>query len=290
MFRVLSWRKSGWYIPAAVLALTVLAYVRAVLPAVRPAGVAPSVTLPIVMYHGITDDPAQVGPYVIPASLFAEDMAYLQAQGYTAVTMTEVLAYVDEGTPLPSRPIMLTFDDGYYNNYLYAYPVLKQYGMRAVIAPIVRWSAFYSDTPGQQNRPVYSHLTWDQIREMAADGTVEFQSHSYDLHDTSRRRGIRRRKGESRDAYTRMLREDLRKAQTLLTEKAGVTPTTFVYPFGATDSWALPVLRELGFRATFSCESRLNRLTRDPECLYGLGRYLRTPDTDSATFFDSIEE
>ncbi len=290
MFRVVRCRKSGWCIAGTVAVLTVLAFVRAVLPTVRPANVAPAVTLPIVMYHGITEDPAGVGPYVIPASLFAEDMAYLQENGYTTVTMAQVLAYVDEGIPLPPNPIMLTFDDGYYNNYLYAYPVLKQYGMCAVIAPLVRWSAFYSDTPDQQDRPVYSHLTWDQIREMAADGTVEFQNHGYDLHDPSRRRGIRRRQGESRDAYTRMLREDLSKAQTLLTEKAGVTPTTFVYPFGATDTWALPVLRELGFRATFSCEGRLNHLTRAPECLYGLGRYLRTPDTDSATFFDSIGE
>ena len=65
-------------------------------------------------------------------------------------------------------------------------------------------------------------------------------------------------------------------------------PTTFVYPFGAFSDTTESYIRGMGFQATFVCESRTNVLTQNPECLYGLGRYLRTNETDSAAFFQNI--
>jgi len=292
MFRVWVCRSRHWTIAVLVLTLTAVAFAKAWLAdegrAVPGAADEAGIPLSIVMYHGVTDDPSRVGPYVIPASLLASDLAYLHDHGYTTVTVADLLAYVEQGVPLPDRPVMLTFDDGYYNNFLYAHPLLERYGMCAVIAPIARWSVFYSDTPDQQDRPAYSHMTWRQIRQMVDAGTGEFQCHSYDLHDTDRRRGIRHLPSETREQYTAFLREDIDKAMALLTEATGVVPTTFVYPFGATDEWAEPVLREVGFRAVFTCAERLNTITRDPSCLMALGRYRRPHDTDSAAFFERI--
>ncbi|MFQ7026880.1 MAG: hypothetical protein ACLRRA_07900 [Acutalibacteraceae bacterium] len=68
----------------------------------------------------------------------------------------------------------------------------------------------------------------------------------------------------------------------------GTAPTTFVYPFGAFSDTTESYIRSMGFQATFVCESRTNILTQNPECLYGLGRYLRTNETDSAAFFQNI--
>ena len=67
-----------------------------------------------------------------------------------------------------------------------------------------------------------------------------------------------------------------------------MTPTPFTYPYGAMCAEALPIIKELGFRATFTCESRINRITRDAGCLYGLGRYLRPADSTSDAYFDRI--
>ncbi len=248
------------------------------------------VELPIIMYHGVMEEPEQQGQYVISPALLESDLAYLRRRGYTTVTVGELLDYVDKGAPLPEKPIMLTFDDGYYNNYRYAYPLLCKYGMTAVIAPIVRWTVFYSDTPSEQDRVLYSHLTWEQLREMTRSGTIELQNHSYDMHyvTAGKRRGTLRLTGETMEVYGRTLQEDVLRAQTLLTQEVGVTPQAFVYPFGAMEEGAEALLRQLGFRATFTCESRLNHLTRDPECLYGLGRYLRPSGSDSETYFSGI--
>lgn len=234
-------------------------------------------SLPIVMYHGISEDPTAWGDYVISPSQFEADLMYLQQAGYTTVTMADLIAYVDEGVPLPARAVMLTFDDGYYNNYRYAYPLLQQYGMRAVISPIARWSEFYSDNVGQQDRPAYSHITWEQMRQMTADGTVEIQCHSYDMHhnDVAHRKGASRRSGETAEEYRAALQQDITHALELLRDEAGISPTTFTYPFGAISKQTDEVLREMGFRATLGCESRMNHITRDADCLYRLGRFLR---------------
>ena len=246
--------------------------------------------VPIVMYHGLLEDKGRQNTYVIDPSLLESDLQEIAKRGYTTVGIRELLAFVEEGTPLPDQAVMLTFDDGYYNNYRYAYPLLKKYGMKAVISPIGRWSEFYSDTPAEQNRPIYSHITFDQMREMADSGLVEFGNHSYDLHHAGDggRHGSQKLAGESKERYQALLREDLVRAQTLFTQRAGITPVAFTYPYGAVSPEAAPVLRELGFRLTFTCRERANVLSADPDSLYGLGRYLRSNKGDSQSYFDKV--
>ncbi len=248
------------------------------------------VVVPIIMYHSLLKDTGRQGAYVISPALLESDLAYIREAGYTTVVMADLLAYVREGTPLPEKPIMLTFDDGYYNNYAYAHPLLQQYGMQAVLSPIAYWSEFYSDQPEEAGRVLYSHLTWVQLRDMAESGVWEIQNHSYNMHKSQHgeRKGSQKRAEETLSQYETALAEDLSAAQSLLTRQVGVTPTTFTYPFGAMSAEALPVLRELGFSATLTCEGRLNILTCDPDCLWGLGRYLRPAGSSSAAYFEPI--
>ena len=290
MFRVISWRR--W--PALLMALLLICGVaEAVWPSSTVAvdtAATEGVALPVVMYHGILPQTDRQGRYVISPALFEQDLAYIRQAGYTTVTVADLLSYVDEGTPLPEKPIMLTFDDGYYNNYRYAYPLLKQYGMRAVISPVVAWSQWYSDHPEETDREIYSHITWEQIREMADSGVIEIQNHSYDLHhnEKNERQGASKLAGETAEAYQAMLRDDLVTAQRLLTEKTGVTPTAFTYPYGAMSAEAQAVLEEMGFRASFSCESRVNVITKSLQSLWKLGRYLRTNEGKSEAFFSKL--
>ena len=251
--------------------------------AVADAGIA----VPIVMYHSLYEKGQ--GQYVISPALFEQDLCYLKENGYETVTVADLIAYVDKGTALPQKPVMLTFDDGFYNNFYYAHPLLQQYGMRAVLSPIGAVSQFYSDHPEEQDKPAYSYVTFDQLRQMAASGVWEIQNHSYDMHhnQSGKRHGAARQAGESEADYARTLTDDLTAAQTLLAEQAGVTPTAFTYPFGAYSAASQPVLKALGLRASLSCEQRTSRITRDPESLWRLGRYLRPAGVDSATFFQT---
>lgn len=280
-------RVRRWAVPLAVL--IAVACLWQVSPAVATATQPEEgVPVPIVMYHSLL--PGGSSDYVIDPALFEQDLRYLQEQGYTTVTVADLIAYVREGTPLPEKPVMLTFDDGYYNNYLYAHPLLKQYGMRAVISPIGSVSEFYSDNPTEQDHPRYSHVTWAQLTEMVQSGVWEIGHHSYDLHHADKGcRGVAQKKGETDTAYRQRLTDDLTDAARLLQSHVGVTPAAFVYPFGAHTTGTDPVLRDCGFAATLSCVERVSRVTRDPNSLWRLGRYRRPPGVDSQVFFNQME-
>ena len=99
---------------------------------------AEAVQVPIIMYHGLLKEEKKQGRYVISPDLFEQDLKYLQENGYTTIVMADLLEYVYNGKDLLVNPVMITFDDGYYNNYLYAYPLLKQYNSRMVLSPIGR--------------------------------------------------------------------------------------------------------------------------------------------------------
>lgn len=297
MFRLISWHKWQNAVLCTVVAVLVAVGIGETVGSRREAALAASsernegtAFLPIVMYHGVLDDVSRQGQYIITPAQLEADLKTIKESGYTTVVMRDLLDYVDNGTPLPEKPIMLTFDDGYYNNVLFADPLLERYGMQAVISPVCKWTEFYSDTPAQSDHAIYSHVTWEEISAMAASGRWEIQNHSYDMHycEAGKRKGTLRRASETVAAYEAALREDLSTAQQHLTTLAGVTPTTFTYPYGAMCAEALPIIKELGFRATLTCESRVNRITRDADCLYSLGRYLRPAGVTSKAYFDRI--
>ena len=85
------------------------------------------VNLPILMYHSILKTNKSKGKFIVSPDTFEEDLKYIKDKGYTTVVMKDLIDYVYENKELPEKPIMLTFDDGYYNNYLYAFPLLKKY-------------------------------------------------------------------------------------------------------------------------------------------------------------------
>ena len=82
------------------------------------------IVLPIIMYHSILRDNARTGQYVITPARLEQDMLYLRERGYTTVGVNDLIEYVYNGVPLPEKPVMLTFDDAYYNNLTYLEPLL----------------------------------------------------------------------------------------------------------------------------------------------------------------------
>lgn len=242
--------------------------------------------VPILMYHSLLRDASRAGQYVISPELFRSDVRYLQAHGYTTVTMTDVIRYVDGTGTLPEKPVVLTFDDGYYNNYLYGYPILRELGAKAVISIIGRYSDAFSET-GETNA-YYSHCTWAQLREMQASGLVEIQNHTYDLHTyNARRHGCANRKGESPEAYAHTVGVDIAKLQQRIRTELGTVPRTFVYPFGAYTAASESLIRSLGFAASLSCESGVTTVCT-PDSLYGMKRWLRPSGSSSDAFFAKI--
>lgn len=246
------------------------------------------VELPIVMYHSMLKDTKLQGQFVIDPAKFEEDLKYLKDNGYTTITASDLIDYVYNNKELPKKPIMLTFDDGYYNNYLYAYPLLKKYKCKAVISPIVYYSDLYSKSTDAPS-PSYSHCTWKQLKEMQNSGCVEIQNHSYNMHSQNGRLGIKQKNGESSEEYKEVITQDISKAQNRFKEKLEYTPQAFVYPFGALSDSSEEAIKALSFKASFTCEEKINIIAKDKNSLYLLGRFIRTNKMTTKELFNKFQ-
>jgi peptidoglycan/xylan/chitin deacetylase (PgdA/CDA1 family) len=244
--------------------------------------------LPILMYHSVLKDPKRAGKYVVSPDTLEGDLKYLKDNGYTTVVMEDLIRYVDQGVPLPEKPVMLTFDDGHYNYIPYLLPLLEKYDMKAVVSVVGEFADTYTENPDPN--PNYGYLSWEEIRQMAQSGRVEIQNHSYSLHHQRGREGAGQKKGESKEDYQKLLREDLERMQKALYNRAGVISTCFTYPLGNMNGASEEVVKELGLRASLGCRERVNRITRDPQCLYGLGRFNRSANVTRETLMKRILE
>lgn len=231
------------------------------------------VFLPIIMYHSLLKDQKLQNDYTISPALFENDLKYLTGNGYTTVTVEDLIDYVYHGKALPDKCIMLTFDDGYYNNYYYAYPLLKKYKCKAVISPIASMTEKFTQT--EDISVTYGYISDDDIKEMVNSGYVEIQNHSYDMHTLTPRKGVSKKQSESQQEYKNAVTDDITKAQNYLENVTGKKPTCFVYPFGAKSDGTEEIVRELGFVCTLTCTEEPNVITRDKESLFELGRYRR---------------
>lgn len=233
------------------------------------------VDVPIIMYHAVSAVESIQNDYVISPSEFESDLLYLHEQGYTTVFMEDLIKFVNSGGSLPEKPVVLTFDDGYYNNYLYVYPLLQKYNCKATISPIAYYSELYSESDEVDER--YSHVTWEQLSEMHESGLVEICNHTYNLHSSEgERMGIGRAEGESLESYIELITNDILTAQQIIMYNTNVECDVFVYPFGVWNDDALGVIKDLGFSAVLTVEGGINHLTRgDNEMLFSLKRLIR---------------
>lgn len=243
--------------------------------------------LPIIMYHSVLKDEKLHGKYVISPAELESDVKYLKENGYTTIVFKDLIDYVYNGKPLPEKPIMLTFDDGYYNNYRYAFEIMKKYDCKMVLSVI----GYYTDKFSEANEENanYGHVTWKNIKEMAESGYVEIQNHTYNMHDSSGGRlGAQKKPGESEEQYRTAITQDIMKLENELKENLNYNSTAFVYPFGAVSKESDGILKDMGFKATATCEEKINIITTDKESLYGLGRFIRVSGVSSENFFSEV--
>ena len=232
--------------------------------------------VPIIMYHSVLKDKNKSGKFIITPEAFEEDLKFISEKGYTTIFMSDLIAHVNNGKNLPEKPIILTFDDGYYNNYTFVYPLLKKYNAKAVISIVGIYTDSYSQTKDKSDQ--YAHLDWDTVNEMMDSGYIEFQNHSYDLHSLNNgRNGSKKKIGENLDSYEKILSYDLMLLQTEFLEHTGYTPAVYTYPFGAVSNDSFEIIKNLGFKASLSCENKTNIITQgDKDCLFMLNRFIRT--------------
>ena len=246
------------------------------------------VHVPIIMYHSVLKSAKKQTKYIVTPTQLENDLIWLKNNGYTTIFISDLINYVYNDIDLPEKPVVITFDDGYYNNLTYLYPLLKKYNMKACISLVGRYSEEFSKT--LDLNPAYAHLTWDNVKQMQESGLIEFLNHSYNMHSNDVRKGSSIMNGEDKNKYKALFMSDVMKLQELLSNNCGITPNTYTYPFGYICNEAESILKELGFLATLSCYEKINYITKDPSCLYQLRRFNRSSTLSTEGFMNKIIE
>ena len=143
-----------------------------------PDGVQRQVNVPILMYHYLSSPPSDADRYrrdlSVPPELFEQHLAYLKEQGYQTISLDDLTNTLALDRPLPpdTKPIIITFDDGYLDNYQNAFPLLQKYGFTGAFFVVTelaeRASAGMIAPDGLRYADAY--MTWDQLRAMTAAG------------------------------------------------------------------------------------------------------------------------
>ena len=192
--------------------------------------------VPVLNYHQV--EQKNGNPLTLWPDQFEAQMAYLADEGYTTITIDEMMDALEHGTPLPEKPVIITFDDGYADNYEYAYPILKKYGFKATIFLIYDFTNAYPN-----------YLTWEQIDEMKQSGLIRFESHTMTHANLAEL--------DSADE----LRHEIADSHDLLSEKIGYDMHYIAYPGGRVNPEIEEITRAAGYRGGFTVHYGLSTPT-----------------------------
>lgn len=237
-------------------------------------------SVPVLMHHHVSPSPGMI---TVSPENFESQIAWLAAEGWTSLTLQQYADFL-AGKPTPARSVVITFDDGYLDNWVYAHPILQKYGMNAVVFVVTGWmgegdvrahagqaGARLPATPDhrgceaailRENRPDAVMMRWSEARAMIAAGTFEVHCHTHThtrwLHqDISRER---KRQGIS---------EDLSMARQVLQQQLGEVSDILCWPYGDFDQDYLEIARAQGFRHLHTTHPfGRNVVGGDPEHIY----------------------
>lgn len=222
-------------------------------------------SVPILMYHHIAEE-TDGNSMIITPSDFESHIKTLTENGYTAVTLSDLRAYVKGSGTLPEKPVVITFDDGYESNYDYAYPILQKYGASATIFTI--GSSVGKSTYKDTGEPIIPHFGEKEILEMISSGVISVQSHTYDMHQSRKFEGDDAREmmiqldNESENEYIAAIREDTTVSKSSLESLTGETPYALAYPQGYHNDITASVLKEEGIEVTLSTRYGVNEIVK----------------------------
>ncbi len=206
--------------------------------------------VPILMYHAVAAEPADATRALsVTPEAFAEQLAAIADLGRTPVSTAELAAAWRAGRPLPRRPVLITFDDGYEGVHRHALPALAAHGFPATLFVTTGWLRGPYDTGGALD----TMLDWDQVRELAAAG-VEIGGHSHTHPQLDQLAEAR-------------LRFELIHGKEIITDRLGAPPASFAYPYGYSDRRVRRAVRETGYAQALAVGNGLARRAQGPYAL-----------------------
>lgn len=204
--------------------------------------------VPILMYHHIqpTAETKEKGQTALSVDngTFDSQMAYLKSALYTTITLEQLAQALTSHGKVPGKSVVVTLDDGYQDQYTYAFPIAQKYG--------IKLNLFIAT--GLINNSDY--MNWDQLKQMVQSGTAVTYDHTWSHTNLS-------------VSSVDKIKYEITTAKTQLKEYLGQNAPIFAYPYGSETNTVISILRENGFTAaastipgTTQCDSFIMSLHR----------------------------
>ena len=163
----------------------------------------------------------------MPIADFDAQMEYLSSHGYVTITPDELYSGLNGELELPKKPVLITFDDGYADNYTNAFPILKYYGMRATVFVIPAFVGKYKN-----------YLTWEEMREMQDSG-ISIQSHTLNHYKLE-------------ELPDDEIRSELLNSKQILEENLGQPVEFLAYPTGTYNLHIAGIAKAVGYKGEYT--------------------------------------
>ena len=251
--------------------------------------------VPVLMWHNLAEESS--GDMTISVDTFRAQIEALHEAGFKTVSLQQLYDYVHFGTELPEKPIVLTFDDGYFSNYEYAFPILQEYDMQATIFAI--GVSVGKDTYKDTDHAMTPHFGADEAREMVDSGLISVQSHTFDMHqwppfedgNAQVRETLLPFDGEADADYEAAVEADFAESRELLESITGQPVNALAFPEGAYVTLTQDALRSAGAELTFTTVRAVNTVVKGlPQSLCAMPRFGMTESTDMTALVAELEQ
>ncbi|MFN3884375.1 MAG: polysaccharide deacetylase family protein [Rhodocyclaceae bacterium] len=256
--------------------------------------------IPVLMYHHVSPNPGLV---TVSPENFRAQMRYLAEHGWHTLTLDDLARFL-AGKPMPAKSVVITFDDGYLDNWVYAHPIMAEYGLHGAIFIVTGWigngpsrphagakvgaegTASLPPTPNHKDckaaiaagRADEVMLRWSEIEAMRAAGTFEFHSHTH----THTRWDLIEPDPETRYAK---LAADLNTSRETLQARLGKASRHLCWPWGHYQDDFIGVAQATGFDYLYTTDAHVNVRGSRPE---QIGRFV-AKDKDGAWLFRRVQ-
>ncbi len=215
------------------------------------------IKLPILYYHKIHERrPGALGlNSYLPPARFEQQIRYLSRRGYKSIALDEAIKRIKDGQSIAPKTVAITFDDGYPDNYEYAFPILKKYNFTATIFIVTDFVGKNTKWPHSKETLPERLLSWDNIREMALNG-ISFGSHTCNHWSLNKL---------SADKISYELVESKKRFENELQQEV----TSFCYPYGRYNKQVVEQVKQSGYQGACATDHG-NKHT--PDDVYTLKR------------------
>jgi peptidoglycan/xylan/chitin deacetylase (PgdA/CDA1 family) len=229
--------------------------------------------VPVLMYHHVSPNKGLV---TVSPAVFEANMQWLAENGWTTLTTAQFAGFL-AGAKVPNKSVLITFDDGYLDNWVYAHPVLQRYGQTATLFTVSGWVGDGSVRPHAGQSGVWAcpdhnackkaineghadevMLRWSEIEAMRKAGTFEFHSHTH-THTRWDKQCASAAEKKQR------LAEDLAASRATFTQRLGSVSSHLCWPQGYFDQDYLDVARGAGFTHLYTVDKHVNTARTSPE-------------------------